>query len=50
MKACGRLEVKFHPFEPPRYFPAALSPINRNTWTLDSAVVTAKVTEWTSKE
>ena len=50
MKACRRLEVKFHPFQPPLHVPAALSPINHGTWTLVSAVVTAKVTEWISEE
>jgi len=43
MKACRRLEVKFHPFLPPLHVPAALSPINHGTWTLVSSVVTVKV-------
>jgi len=50
MKACRRLEVKFHPFQPPLHVPASLSPINHGTWTLVSSVVTVKVTEWKPEE
>jgi len=50
MKARRRLDVKSHPFQPPLHVPAALSPINHGIWKLVRAVITAKVTEWTSEK
>jgi hypothetical protein len=44
------MEVKLQQFQPPLYVPATLSPINHCTWRLNSVVVTATATEWTSEE